>query len=75
MSFNGKSITSSDTVGLLGITLDKNFNFKWHIQNICHKANNRTKALFRMRKFLKLEQAQVLVETYIWSNFRYCSKI
>ena len=75
MPFNGKSITSSDTVGLLGITLDKNFNFKWHIQNICHKANNRTKALFRMRKFLKLEQAQVLVETYIWSNFRYCSKI
>ena len=63
MPFNGKSITSSDTVGLLGITIDKNINFKWwHIQNICHKANNRTKALFRMRKFLKLEQAQV--ETY-----------
>ena len=75
MSFNGKSITSSDTVGLLGITIDKNINLKWHIQNICHKANNRTKAFFRMRKFLKLEQAQVLVDTYIWSNFRYCSKI
>ena len=27
----------SDTVELLGITLDKNINFKRHIQNICHK--------------------------------------
>ena len=36
MSFDGKTIKSSDTVELLGITLDK---------NICHKANNKTKAL------------------------------
>ena len=71
MSFDGKSIKSSDTVELLGITLDKNISFKRHIQNICHKANNKTKALFRIRKFLNLEQAQVLAEAYISSNFRY----
>ena len=35
MSFDGKNIKSSDTVELLGITLDKNINFKGHIQNIC----------------------------------------
>ena len=72
MSLDGKTIKSSDTVELLGITLDKNINFKRHIQNICHKANNKTKALFRIRKFLNLEQAQVLSEAYISSNFRYC---
>ena len=75
MSFDGKTIKSSDTVELLGITLDKNINFKRHIQNICHKANNKTKALFRIRKFLNLEQAQVLAEAYISSNFRYCPLI
>ena len=75
MSFDGKTIKSSDTVELLEITLDKNINFKRHIQNICHKANNKTKALFRIRKFLNLEQAQVLVEAYISSNFRYCPLI
>ena len=75
MSFDGKIITSSDTVELLGTTLDKNINFKRHIQNICHKANNKTKALYRIRKFLNLEQAQVLAEAYISSNFRYCSLI
>ena len=75
MSFDGKTIKSSDAVELLGITLDKNINFKRHIQNICHKANNKTKALFRIRKFLSFEQAQVLAEAYISSNFRYCPLI
>ena len=75
MSFNGKTLKSSDTVELLGITQDKNINFKRHIQNICRKANNKTKALLRIRKFLNLEQAQVLAEAYISSNFRYCSLI
>ena len=75
MSFNGKTLKSSDTVELLGITQDKNINFKRHIQNICRKANNKTKALLRIRKFLNLEQAQVLAEAYISSNFRYCPLI
>ena len=69
MSFDGKTIKSSDTVELLGITLDKNINFKRHMQTICQKANNKTKALLH-RKFLNLEQAQVLAEAYISSNFR-----
>ena len=45
-----KTIKSSDTVELLGISLDKSLNFKRHIQNICHKANNKTKALFCLKK-------------------------
>ena len=72
MSFDGKITKSSDTVELLRITLDKNINFKRHIENICHKVNNKTKALFRIRKFLNFEQAQVLAEACISSNFRYC---
>ena len=74
-SFDGKTSKSSDTVKLFGITLDKNINFKRHMKNICHKANNKTKALFRIRKFLNLEQVQVLAEAYISSNFRYCPLI
>ena len=46
MSFVGKAIKSSSTVELLGITLDKNLNFKSHIESICCKANNKIKALY-----------------------------
>ena len=69
MSFDGKTNKSSDIFELLGITLNKNINFKRHKQNICRKANNKTKALLRIRKFLNLEQAHVLAEAYISSNF------
>ena len=72
MSFDGKTIKSSDTVKLLKITLDKNINLKRHVQKFFRKANNKTKALFCVKKCLNLEQAQVLAETYISSNFRYC---
>ena len=70
-----KAIKSSGIVELLGITLNKNINFKRHIQNICHKAINKSKALLLIRKFLNLEQPQVLAEAYISSNFRYCPLI
>ena len=42
----GKEIKSSSTVELLGVTIDKNLNFKNHIRNICRKANNKIKAPF-----------------------------
>ena len=58
MSFDGKTIKSSDAVELLGITLDKNINFKRHTQNICRKANNKTKALLGIRKFLTLNKCK-----------------
>ena len=60
---------------LLSITLDKNLDFKSHIENICCKANNRIKAPFQIRSFLTLEQAKVLAEAYILSNLRYCSLV
>ena len=72
MSFVEKAIKSSYTVELLGITLDKNLNFKSHTKNICCKANNKIKGLLWIRSFLTLEQANILVEAYnISSNFRY----
>ena len=55
---------------------DKNINFKRHVQNICRKANNKTKALLHIRKFLTLEQAQVLAEAYIFHQvLEYCPLI
>ena len=71
MSLIGKVIRSCSTDELLGITSDKNLNFKTHIENICCKANNK-KFIFGIQSFLTLEQAEVLAEAYRLSNFRYC---
>ena len=72
MPFLGKVKKSSCRVELQPITLDKNLNFKSHIENICWKANNKIENLFRIRSFLTLEQANVLAEAYISSNVRHC---
>ena len=61
MSFDGKTIKSSDKVELLAVTLDKNVNFKWPIQNNCHKTNYKTKALFCIRTSLNLEKRDIYI--------------
>ena len=53
MYFDRQIIKSSNTVELLGITLDKNIIFKQHIQNICLKANNESKRSFTYKKISK----------------------
>ena len=75
MSFDEKTTKSSDTVELLGNTFDKNINFKRYIQNICRKAKNKTNICLRIRTFPNHEQAPVVPEPYISSNFRYCPLI
>ena len=54
MSFDRKTIKPTDTVELLGITLDKIINSKWHIQNIYSQENNKTKTIFLYKKGSKV---------------------
>ena len=66
--FDGKTIKSSDTVELLGITLDKNINFKRRIENICHY--RRLRAIYELlhlsgKKKIQAYNLQILiVEVY-----------
>ena len=50
-------------VKLLGIHLDNRLNFNLHINTICKSASN---------EFLSFEQKNVLVNSFILSNFDYC---
>ena len=59
----------------LGITIDEKLTFTRHIANICSLANNRLRALTRIRRFLSTEQAKYLSEAYIMSAFKYCPLI
>ena len=70
-----ETIRSSNTVELLGVTLNKNINSKSHIENICCKVNIKIRELFQIRNFLSLEQAKVFCSCNILSNIRYCPTI
>ena len=66
------TITSSNEVKLLGITLDRKLTFYPHIQNICGKTLSKTKALMRIRNYLNQKQTDLLFFSHIMSPFNYC---
>ena len=62
-------------VKLLEITINEKLTFTKDVANICRLANNRLRALTRIRRFLSMEQTKYLSETYIMSAFKYCPLI
>ena len=72
MSFVGKAIKSSSTVELLGITLDKNLNFKSHIENVCCKANNKIQRKAIGFKSLRLSCSDITQVNRKMRNVNYC---
>ena len=68
-------IEQSDKEKLLGITLDKNLDFKCHVGNICKKAGQKLHALERVAKFMDQEKLQTVMNAFILSQFSYCPVI
>ena len=66
-----EQIKCKGEVKLLGITIDEKLTFTKHITNICSLANNRLRALTRIRRYVSKEQTKYLSEAYIISAFKY----
>ena len=69
------SITSSDTVELLGISIDSKLTFSDYIKSLCNRARNRVRNLVRIRKYLSQNQLLLLFNSYILSIFSYAPVI
>ena len=69
----GKDIIwESNTVKLLGITIDKELKFDKHINQVCSTANKKLNVLSRMRSFLSAEKRKIIFKSFIESQFKYC---
>ena len=65
-------LKSVSSVELLGIQTDDKLNFNLHINKTCKSAANQLNALIRLKQFLSFHAKEVLVNSYIISNFDYC---
>ena len=74
-AIENKLIKWKRVVKLLGITIDEKLTFTKHVANICSLANNKLRALTRIRRYLSKEQTKYLSEAYIISAFKYCPLI
>ena len=65
-------IESSNSVELLGVTIDNNLKFIEHVSHLCKKGNQKLHALARISKYLCLEKRKLIMRTFIESQFNYC---
>ena len=75
ININQKEIKAVAKVKLLGIEIDGKLNFNHHINNICKSASNQLNALIRLKHLLGFKEIKVLVNTFVISNFNYCSLV
>ena len=72
INFNGFIIKPKDHVKLLGVIIDNKLSFKPHIENMCKKVSQKSKAIFRIRPYINLNGAKMLYNAFIKSIFNYC---
>ncbi|XP_057297358.1 uncharacterized protein LOC130627302 [Hydractinia symbiolongicarpus] len=72
IQIGSSSIAPSKQVKLLGITLDEKLSFYPHVKGMCKSASSKTKALLRIRNFLKQDQIDLLFNSFILPCFNYC---
>ena len=65
-------IKSVSSVELLRIQIDDNLNFNVHISKVCKSVGNQLNALIGLKQFLSFHAKEVLINSYIISNFNYC---
>ena len=59
----------------LGVTIDNELSFDEHIINICKTPNKKLNALSRINHYMKQNQKEILLSSFIISHFSYCPLI
>ena len=64
VTLGNESIDSTDTVELLGITIDKNLNFTEHVSDLCKRGNQKLHVLARNLEIPKRRQINTYYENF-----------
>ena len=66
------SIEGSSSEKFLGVTVDSNFTFEKHINELCKKGNLKLYALARYVKYMSTEKRRTLFKAFVVSQFNFC---
>ena len=69
------SITPSNEVKDLGVTLDRHLTLKTHINNICRSASRSIHQIGKIRNFLSRPATERLIHAFVSSKLDYCNSI
>jgi len=65
-------IWESSQEKLLGMHIDKELKFNYHLLDICKKARAKVTALARLAKLVPFEKKRILMNSFVESQFSYC---
>ena len=71
IDIDGEIITGSNTVKLLGVTIDNKLEFNEHVSNICTKTSAKLHALARIAPYMDTDKIGTLMKAFIESQFGY----
>ena len=69
------SIRNEDSVKLLGIHLNNDLNFDYHVNQLCKKASKKLNALARIAKYMDINKRRMPMKAFVSSQFSYCPLI
>ena len=72
LKFNEYEVTSKNSVTLLGIEIDDRLSFDNHTHNLVRKAAGQLNYMISKKHCLNQEAKQILIESFIMTNFNYC---
>ena len=75
LQINNTEITPQSSVELLGVTIDNEVKFDQHISRLRKSAVCQLNVLFRLKNYLNYEQKKVLIGSFTYANFKYCSLV
>ena len=70
-----KVIKTESKVKLLGVTIDNKLNFDSHVSSLVKSASSQLNAICRLRYYLSDKSKNILVQSFVLSNFNYCPLI
>ena len=72
LNINDQKINSENCAKLLGIEIDNKLWFEQHISTLCKKVSNQLNAIGRIQKYMSFKEKEILLNSFVYSNFNYC---
>ena len=75
IDIHGTVVQMTDSVKLLGVTIESMLNFNQHVQSICKKTSDKVRTSSRIAPILEYGRNVTLYHSFVLSNFNYCQLI
>ena len=75
LQIDSNKTESENPVTLLCIAIGNRLSFDEHISKLCNKVSSQLNAIFRLKKYMDQKDLEIVLNSFLHSNFNYCSLV